>query len=36
MPYIADRNYLVITRREGRWSAEWELEETGRTPALAL
>ncbi|WP_285293673.1 alkaline phosphatase D family protein [Aureimonas altamirensis] len=36
MPYIADRNYLVVTRRDGRWSAEWELEETGRTPALPL
>jgi hypothetical protein len=36
MPYIADRNYLVVTRRDGAWSAEWELEETGRTPPLPL
>ncbi|KTR05951.1 hypothetical protein NS365_09130 [Aureimonas ureilytica] len=34
--YTADRNYLVLTRDEGRWHAAWELEERGRTPALAL
>ncbi|WP_062206697.1 alkaline phosphatase D family protein [Aureimonas sp. AU12] len=32
--YTAERNYLVLTRRADRWSAAWELEESGRTPAL--
>lgn len=34
--YTADRNYLVMERRAGAWHAAWELEEHGRTPALAL
>ncbi|MCR9221961.1 MAG: alkaline phosphatase family protein [Alphaproteobacteria bacterium] len=34
--YAAQRNYLVLERRNGAWRAEWELEESGRTPALAL
>ncbi|RVV97142.1 alkaline phosphatase family protein [Mesobaculum littorinae] len=34
--YTAERNFLVLTRREGAWSAEWELEESGRTAPLPL
>ncbi len=34
--YTAERNYLILERREARWSARWELEESGPTPALAL
>ena len=34
--YAAERNYLVIERRGGAWQAEWELEESGRTPPLPL
>ncbi|ALN74475.1 alkaline phosphatase D family protein [Aureimonas sp. AU20] len=34
--YTADRNYLVVERQAGAWHAVWELEEHGRTPALAL
>ncbi|SET30247.1 alkaline phosphatase D family protein [Paracoccus homiensis] len=34
--YTAERNYLTLDRRDGRWSAEWELEDSGRTPPLAL
>lgn len=34
--YTADRNFLVMERRAGAWHVAWELEEQGRTPALAL
>ena len=34
--YAAERNYLVLERHEGRWQASWELEDSGRTPALAI
>jgi hypothetical protein len=34
--YVAERNYLVLQRHAGQWSAEWELERSGRTPPLAL
>ena len=34
--YVAERNYLVLERRDGRWSASWELEDSGRTPPLAI
>lgn len=34
--YIADRNYLLLERVSGNWSAQWDLETTGLTPALAL
>ncbi|MEX6508204.1 alkaline phosphatase D family protein [Jiella sp. M17.18] len=34
--YTNERNYLVLSRTAGRWTAEWELEETGRSPALAI
>lgn len=34
--YAAERNYLVLDRSDGRWTASWELETGGRTGALAL
>ncbi len=34
--YAAERNYLVLERRDGAWSASWELETSGRTPDLAI
>ncbi len=34
--YAAERNYLVLRRAAGAWTAVWELERSGRTPALAL
>lgn len=34
--YTAERNYLLLFRRDGVWSAEWELEQGGRTPPLPL
>lgn len=34
--YVAERNYLVLERQSDRWSAAWDLEESGLTPILAL
>ena len=35
--YVAERNYLVLSRAAGGdWSATWECEDSGRSPALAL
>ncbi|WP_299842133.1 alkaline phosphatase D family protein [uncultured Paracoccus sp.] len=34
--YISQRNYLTLDRKSGRWQAVWNLEESGRTPPLAL
>ena len=34
--YTPERNYLALERRAGRWQAQWELEHSGRTPALPL
>ncbi|WP_073127022.1 alkaline phosphatase D family protein [Palleronia salina] len=34
--YCAQRNYLMLTRRDGAWAAAWALEKTGLTPELAL
>jgi hypothetical protein len=34
--YAAERNYLVLDRTRGRWQAEWQLEDSGRTPPLPL
>lgn len=34
--YAAERNYLLLERREGDWSARWDLETSGMTPPLAL
>lgn len=34
--YVAERNYVVIMRRRDEWSAEWELEVSGRTPPIIL
>lgn len=34
--YVAERNYLVLTRARGAWRAEWELEQSGRSAPLAI
>ncbi|WP_244639609.1 alkaline phosphatase D family protein [Aureimonas endophytica] len=34
--YTAERNYLVLERRAERWTAEWELEKSGRSPPLEI
>jgi len=34
--YTAERNYVVVMRRSEKWSAEWDLEVCGRTPAMLL
>ncbi len=34
--YTPQRNFLVLERRGDAWSAWWDLEEDGPTPALAL
>ncbi len=34
--YAAERNYLILERRGEEWSAAWELEESGLTPAMRL
>ncbi|WP_435103324.1 alkaline phosphatase D family protein [Arhodomonas sp. AD133] len=34
--YTAERNYLILERREARWRAWWELEASGPTPVLPL
>jgi hypothetical protein len=34
--YIAERNYLVLEREAGDWSARWDLEASGMTGALGL
>lgn len=34
--YAAERNYMVLERANGRWSAVWDLEESGPTPPLTI
>lgn len=34
--YVAERNFLVLSREGSAWHARWDLEESGLTPALAL
>ena len=34
--YIADRNFLVLARKSGAWSARWEFETRGLSPPLDL
>ena len=34
--YTAERNYLVLERRGGNWTASWRLEHAGTTPPLAI
>jgi hypothetical protein len=34
--YVAERNYLVLSRCAGRWQAEWELEDSGRSAPLPI
>lgn len=35
-PYTAQRNYLILRRRDDRWTATWQLEESGETAPLPL
>ncbi len=34
--YTAERNYLVLERKAGDWTARWELEASGMTEAVSL
>ena len=34
--YTAQRNYLILERHGGNWSAWWELERDGPTPAIDI
>ncbi|SFP43113.1 alkaline phosphatase D family protein [Tranquillimonas alkanivorans] len=34
--YAAERNYLMLEREDGDWTAVWQLEESGATAPLAL
>ena len=34
--YTPERNYLVLNRSSGQWSAAWELEHSGTTSPLAI
>lgn len=34
--YVAERNYLVLERVGTRWTAAWELEDSGRTSPLEI
>lgn len=34
--YTAERNYLLLERASGTWSARWDLETSGMTAPLAL
>ncbi len=34
--YTAQRNYLLLERASGDWSARWDLENSGMTPPLKL
>jgi len=35
-PYTAERNYLVLTRRDKRWTALWDTEKHGCTPEMTI
>ncbi|TRD20681.1 alkaline phosphatase family protein [Palleronia caenipelagi] len=35
-PYVAQRNYLLLRRREGQWAAVWDLEDSGETDPLPI
>jgi len=34
--YVAERNVMILSRRNGRWSAQWDFEESGLSPTLTL
>lgn len=34
--YVGERNYLILAAEADRWTAQWELEISGRTPPLAI
>ena len=34
--YISERNYLRLTRRDGKWYTDWEFEESGPNEEMML
>lgn len=34
--YVAERNFLTLWRRDGRWQSQWHLEKSGPTAPLDL
>lgn len=34
--YMAERNFLVVQRAQGHWSAQWNFEDAGKSGALPL
>lgn len=34
--YVAERNYLVLSRHTDQWTAQWELENSGLTERLSI
>ncbi|WP_363322985.1 alkaline phosphatase D family protein [uncultured Jannaschia sp.] len=34
--FVAERNFLVLTRRSKAWTAEWDLERSGRAGTLTI
>lgn len=34
--YVAERNFLVLERKNGNWFAEWDIESSGRSDPLPL
>jgi hypothetical protein len=34
--YVAERNYLVLSRENEAWQAEWQFEQSERSDALKL
>jgi hypothetical protein len=34
--YTAERNFLLLERASGKWSACWDLEASGKTDPLRL
>lgn len=34
--YTSQRNFLLLERRSGRWTACWELERSGRSPPVEI
>ncbi|WP_226575111.1 alkaline phosphatase D family protein [Acuticoccus sediminis] len=34
--YVAERNFLTLSRRDGRWQSQWHLEQSGPTAPMDL
>ena len=34
--YVAERNYLVLDRRNHSWKANWQFEQSGQSPDLMI